>query len=91
MGKGASSVRFKREESGCNKPSKIQGLHNQVEGIFAGFKRMHDQLDEVNHELEEVIEDEVCKLQEAQKNIELAKGELECNKKLQKKVDEFLV
>lgn len=69
----------------------INSLHTEVEGVFAGFKRMHNQLGEVNDKLETVVQCELEELKKAQENIELAKKELEINCKLRKKVEEFLV
>lgn len=70
---------------------KIESYRQEVEGVFSQFKRMHNKLGEVITSLEIVAEEEQEALKRAEKRIEKAKTEIELNKKLQEKVNDFIV
>ena len=70
---------------------KIESLRGEIEGVFSQFKRMHDKLDVVNSQLQEVITEEKTLAKQALQRIEKAEAEIMANTGLQKKVSEFIV
>lgn len=70
---------------------KIESYRLEVEGVFSQFKRMHNKLGEVITNLEIVAEEEKEALKRAEQRIQKAQTEIELNKKLQDKVNDFII
>jgi hypothetical protein len=70
---------------------KIESYKQEIEGVFAQFKRMDSKLDEVITKLQDVAEDEEYLRIQAEKRVEKALSEIEMNKKLKEKLKDFIV
>lgn len=70
---------------------KIESYRAEIEGVFSQFKRMDEKLDTVIEKLRDVVHDDAMNKMEAEKRLEKAKSEIEMNKKLKEKLQDFIV
>lgn len=82
---------LRRKPIDLDNDGKIESLRSEVEGVFSSFKRMNNQLIEVNTKLEAVVSDEVAIKTLAEERIERALGEMKSNQKLQNKLKDFIL
>ncbi|ALA47966.1 hypothetical protein ABE137_12365 [Brevibacillus laterosporus] len=69
---------------------KVQVLSEQAVGLLESFKKTHDELEDINNQLQQVIDEETQKAIEIERNRDKAFDEMEMNKKLQAKLAEFI-
>ncbi|MCR8994581.1 hypothetical protein [Brevibacillus laterosporus] len=69
---------------------KVQALSEQAVGLLESFKKTHDELEDINNQLQQVIDEETQKAIEIERNRDKAFDEMEMNKKLQAKLAEFI-
>lgn len=69
---------------------KVQVLSEQAVGLLDSFKKTHDELADINNQLQQVVDEETQKVIEIERNREKAIDEMEMNKKLQEKLAEFI-
>ena len=89
-------VRFKnwvmnRKVVDLDNDGKIETLSQEVEGIFAGFKRMSNQLDAVDTNLSNIIKEEDEKKRQAEVRMINASQQMRKNKELKDKLKDFIV
>lgn len=69
---------------------KVQELSDKANGLFESFRKTHNELEDINNQLQQVIEDETQKIIQIERNRERAIEELQMNKKLQEKLADFI-
>lgn len=82
---------FKKEKKvSIPNHARVQLLSDKANNLVNSFRQTHDDLDEINNELIQLIEEENQKAAEAKKNRDRANEEVVMNQKLQGKLAEFI-
>lgn len=80
----------KRKNIELTNEEKVSQSKVKVQGALSMFTKINKDLEEVNTTLEEVVSQDTLMVEVINQNIENANAELEANKKLQEKIQQFI-
>jgi hypoxanthine phosphoribosyltransferase len=69
---------------------KVQQLSEKAIGLVDSFRKTHEELGEINNQLQQIIKEETQKIILIERNRDKAWEEMQMNKKLQEKLAEFI-
>lgn len=80
----------KQKEVNVTNEMKVQMLSEKATGLVDSFRKTHDELEEINNQLQQVIEEETQKVILIERNRDKAWEEMQMNNRLKEKLTDFI-